>query len=58
MDNIDCDDSVMLICLTGYCMAKSDFDHTITQPPALFQLRKLEFSTISPDRGNMRQLST
>ena len=29
MRNIDCDDSVMLICLTGYCMAESDFDHTI-----------------------------
>ena len=32
----------MLICLTGYCMAKSGFDRTITQPPKLFQLRKLE----------------
>ena len=39
---IDCDVSVMLTCLMGYCMAKSGFDHTITQPPKLFQLRKLE----------------
>ena len=27
MRTIDCDDSVMLIGLTGYCMAESDFDH-------------------------------